>query len=569
MDSQRVLLYFSLVLTLFLIWSAWQRDYGPRPDPSPASQSTNQTRALPAGDMSNNRADVPQSPVVPENVGGIAEPRAATAGGRRIRVVTDVLDIEIDTEGGDIRRAALPTYPANADDPDEPFVLMHSDPALGVYIAQSGLVHDRTAHGGTGEHLAPTHHAIYTAARDEYRLRAGEDELRVPLTWQGPSGVLVRKVFTFHRRDFLIDVSHTVVNRSEQAWSGRQYRQLRHGPIRDEDKSMLLYTYTGAAYYDGHYEKVPFDDMQGEGLSREITGGWAAMLEHYFVSAWVPRANERNFYYTNVVREGGQPQYIIGLRSAALNVAPNASGTFNTRIFVGPKLQEHLDEIAQGLDLVVDYGIFTVLAKPLFWALEKIHDVVGNWGWAIVILTLLIKLAFYKLSETSYKSMARMRNVQPRMAALRERYANDKQKMNQALMELYKTEKINPLGGCLPILVQIPVFISLYWMLLESVEMRQADFMLWINDLSSRDPFFILPLLMGVTMFIQQKLNPAPLDPIQAKVMMVLPVVFTVFFAFFPSGLVLYWFVNNLLSIAQQWVITKRIERGVKPAEQD
>ncbi|MGH8503001.1 MAG: membrane protein insertase YidC [Gammaproteobacteria bacterium] len=563
MDSQRVLLYFSLVLVLYLIWSAWQRDYAPQPAPQAPALS----RGLPADDKARETTpDVPQAPVMPNVAGQRSAPREEAPESRPIRVVTDVLDIQIDTRGGDIRRAALPTYPAEAHAPDKPFVLMHSDPAHGVYIAQSGLIHDRTADGGTGEDLAPSHHALYEAQRHEYRLRAGEDELRVPLTWQSPSGVTVRKTFTFRRDDFLVDVSHTIINRSDEPWSGRQYRQLRHGPIREEEKSLLLYTYTGAAYYDGKYEKLPFEDMQSDGLSREITGGWAAMLEHYFVSAWVPQANERNFFYTNVVEEGGRPEYIIGLRSQGLNVAPRETGTFNAQIFLGPKLQEPLGEIAPGLELVVDYGIFTVLAKPLFWLLDFIHGLVGNWGWAIVILTLLIKLAFYKLSETSYKSMAKMRTVQPRMVALRERYAGDKQKMNQALMELYKTEKINPLGGCLPILVQIPVFIALYWMLLESVEMRQADFILWIDDLSSRDPYFILPLLMGATMFVQQKLNPAPLDPIQAKMMMALPVVFTGFFAFFPSGLVLYWFVNNLLSIAQQWVITKRIESGAKPA---
>jgi YidC/Oxa1 family membrane protein insertase len=369
---------------------------------------------------------------------------------------------------------------------------------------------------------------------------------------------------TFHRDDFLVDVTHRVMNQGEATWIGRQYRQLRHGPVRTGETSRLLYTYTGSAYYDGAYHKIPFEDMRSEPLGRHIRGGWAAMLEHYFVSAWIPEAKQINYYYTNVVGGSRAPEYIIGLRSGALTIAPQEAGVFQTQIFIGPKLQERLDDVAEGLELTVDYGIFTVLAKPLFWLLEIIHDVIGNWGWAIVILTVLIKLVFYKLSERSYKSMARMRAVQPRLMGLRDRYAGDKQKMNQALMELYKTEKINPLGGCLPILVQIPVFIALYWMLLESVEMRHADFMLWINDLSSRDPYFVLPILMGITMFAQQKLNPAPVDPIQAKMMMALPFVFTVFFAFFPAGLVLYWFVNNLLSIAQQWVITKRIE-AAKP----
>ncbi len=561
MDSQRLLLYGSLILVLYLIWLAWEQNYGPQPTPDVQGES----RDLPAADDTPALGeDVPEAPAVPETTDQRSSAQADAAS-KRIHIVTDVLDVEIDTRGGDIRRVALPTYPADADAPDEPFVLLHDSEALGLYVAQSGLIHDRTTDTDVDpDELAPSHHAVYEAEQQVYRLQLGEDELRVPLIWRSSTGVIVKKVFTFRRGDFLVDMEHTVINRSDRSWSGRQYRQLRHGPVRAGETSRLLYTYTGAAYYDGTYEKIPFEDMEDDALSREITGGWVAMLEHYFFSAWLPRLDEQNFYYTNIVSEGAEPEYIIGMRSMGMAVATQDSGTFRTRIYLGPKLQERLAEIAPGLELVVDYGIFTVLAKPLFWLLDFIHGIVGNWGWAIVILTVLIKLVFYKLSETSYRSMAKMRTVQPRMVALRERFAGDKQKMNQALMELYKNEKINPLGGCLPILVQIPVFIALYWMLLESVELRQADFILWIDDLSNIDPYYVLPLLMGITMFVQQKLNPAPLDPIQAKVMMALPFVFTIFFAFFPAGLVLYWLVNNLLSIAQQWVITQRIEHGAK-----
>lgn len=559
MDNQRLLLYASLFLVLYLIWIAWEQDYGPRS----IQKATVQTRAsAQPADPPGHVRDVPEAPPVAASAKRPA-PQTPAQASQRVRVVTDVLDVEIDTRGGDIRRAALPTYPAQASRPEQPFVLLHDDPERGLYVAQSGLIHDAVM-GRDAAELAPSHHAVYSAKKRRYRLREGQDELRVPLTWRGPDGITVEKTLTFRRGDFLVDVTHRVMNQGEAAWIGRQYRQLRHGPIRAGETSRLLYTYTGSAYYDGAYHKIPFEDMQSEPLSRDIRGGWAAMLEHYFVSAWIPEAKHVNYYYTNVVDGGRGPEYIIGLRSGALTVAPQDVSAFQAQIFVGPKLQERLDDVAEGLELTVDYGIFTVLAKPLFWLLEIIHDVIGNWGWAIVILTVLIKLVFYKLSETSYKSMARMRAVQPRLMALRDRYAGDKEKMNQALMELYKTEKINPLGGCLPILVQIPVFIALYWMLLESVEMRQADFMLWINDLSSRDPYFVLPILMGVTMFAQQRLNPAPVDPIQAKMMMALPFVFTVFFAFFPAGLVLYWFVNNLLSIAQQWVITNRVE-AAKP----
>jgi YidC/Oxa1 family membrane protein insertase len=556
-DNQRLLLYVSLALVLYLIWLAWQQDYGPRPVAKVRPQTPIPSTVERAPAQAKDVPEAPQfTPVKPPKPNDRGLPV-----GQRIHVVTDVLDIELDTRGGDIRRAALPLYPAQANKPNTPFVLLHANQRLGLYIAQSGLIHDRTVSGAIDiEDLAPSHHAIYMAERRDYRLKPGSQKLTVPLTWQGPRGVTVKKVFTFHRGEYLVDVSHTVINRGKQTWSGRQYRQLRHGPIRSGETSRLLYTYTGAAYFDGKYEKIPFDDMQSEPLSRVIKGGWVAMLEHYFVSAWVPGSDERNLYYTNVLREDGIDQYLIGLRSTGLTVAPQEVGAFHTRIFLGPKLQRRLGEIANGLDLVVDYGIFTVLAKPLFWLLSFIHGLIGNWGWAIVMVTVVIKLAFYKLSEASYRSMAKMRAVQPRMQALKERFTSDKQKLNQALMELYKNEKINPLGGCLPVIVQIPVFIALYWVLLESVELRQADFMLWINDLSNRDPYFVLPVLMGITMFAQQRLNPAPLDPIQAKMMMVLPLVFTVFFAFFPAGLVLYWFVNNLLSIAQQWVITRRIE---------
>jgi YidC/Oxa1 family membrane protein insertase len=560
-DSQRLLLYCALTLVVYMIWLAWERDYGTQPAPGAQveRQDVSKIDEAPAA-----AADVPEAPAVPETTRQSITDQAAPVS-RRIRVLTDVLHVEIDTRGGDIRRAALPTYPAGADTPNIPFVLLHDNDELGLYVAQSGLIYDRTTQTDVDlTELAPSHHALYTAEQQVYRLRPGEDELRVPLIWHSPIGVTVKKVFTFHRGGFLVDVAHTVINRGDQPWSGRQYGQLRHGPVREGERSRLLYTYTGAAYYDGTYEKIPFEDMASDPLSRVIRGGWAAMLEHYFVSAWVSQPRQRSFYYTNVIGEGAKPEYIIGLRGMGLTVAPQETGTFHAELYIGPKLQERLAEIAKGLELVVDYGIFTVLAKPLFWLLEFIHGMVGNWGWSIVILTVLIKLAFYKLSETSYRSMAKMRAVQPRMLALKERYSSDKQKLNQSLMELYKNERINPLGGCLPILVQIPVFIALYWMLLESVELRQADFILWIDDLSNRDPYFVLPILMGFTMFIQQRLNPMPLDPIQAKMMMALPFVFTVFFAFFPAGLVLYWLVNNLLSIAQQWVITRRIDQGAK-----
>jgi len=554
MDNLRPVLYLSMLLVLFLIWQAWNRDYGPQPQPAAVAEQSFQAED---GSVRVERpGDVPDAPAS-EAVDAPME-MAPGPDRRRIRVVTDVLDIEIDTRGGDLVRADLPTYPVSLRTPDEPVRIL--DERLRQYVAQSGLIHDRVP-GISGEGRAPSHHAVFEASQHEYRLSDGQNELRVPLTWTGEDGIQVTKTYTFRRGDFLIDVDHAVRNNSDQPWVGRQYRQLRHGTTPSRE-SWFLYTFTGVAYHDGRYEKLSLEDMGSSPVDKNVEGGWISIIQHYFLSAWVPYENELNNIYTRVLGTSMRPEHIIGMRSEPQTAAPGEETVFQSRFWVGPKLQAELKEVTQGLELTVDYGILSFIAKPLFWVLDFIHDIVGNWGWAIIILTLLIKLVFYKLSETSYRSMAKMRAVQPKMMQLKERFGDDKQRMNQALMELYKKEKINPLGGCLPILVQIPVFIALYWALLESVEMRQAPWILWIQDLSTRDPYFVLPLLMGATMIAQYKLNPAPMDPIQQKLMMGLPVVFTVFFAFFPAGLVLYWFVNNLLSIAQQWYITRGIEKA-------
>jgi YidC/Oxa1 family membrane protein insertase len=312
------------------------------------------------------------------------------------------------------------------------------------------------------------------------------------------------------------------------------------------------------------YEKVKFDTMEESQLKLESHGGWIAMIQHYFLSAWIPNQDETNLIYTIANTKRNPSTYTIGLRSANKSAPAGGSTEFSSQLFVGPKIVKRLEEISPGLELTVDYGVLTFLSKPLYWLLSWYHSFVGNWGVAIILLTLTVKTLFYKLSETSYRSMAKMRKVSPRLKALKERYGDDRQKMNQAMMELYKTEKINPMGGCLPILVQIPVFIALYWALLESIDLRQAPFIFWIHDLSVMDPYYVLPILMGISMVIQQRLNPPPPDPIQAKIMMALPFVFTIFFAFFPSGLVLYWISNNSLSITQQYIITRRIEAGAK-----
>jgi YidC/Oxa1 family membrane protein insertase len=392
-------------------------------------------------------------------------------------------------------------------------------------------------------------------------LSSGQDVLEIPLVWRSGNGLTVTKTYSLERGSYRIGIRYSVENRSGSEWRGASYVQLRrrHVPLERSFVDVDTYSYRGPVVYDGEkYEKLDVDDLPEEPMERKVIGGWIASIQHHFLAAGIP-PTDRASVISARMRDG---IYTLTAVGEINNVAAGSASEFEEILFVGPKLQQQLRETAPGLRLTVDYGFLTIISQPLFWVLQKLHNLTGNWGWAIILLTVLIKLVFYKLSETSGKSMAKMRKLQPRLKALQERYKDDRQALSQAMMEMYKREKVNPASGCLPILVQMPVFLALYWVLLESVELRQAPFMLWINDLSSRDPYYILPLLMGVTMFIQQRLNPAPPDPIQAKVMMTLPIVFTVFFAFFPAGLVLYWFVNNLLSIAQQWRINKVVERG-------
>jgi YidC/Oxa1 family membrane protein insertase len=520
-----------------MIWQAWQQDYvQPKTEVAQGQAATQ-----PAGDMPG-APEQPLSGAQPGDAPSVRQVKSV----QRIQVRTDLYDIEIDGIGGDLRRVDLLDYPVEVDQPDQPFRLMADDKDF--FIAQAALL-------PANDSPAPNHHQQFVAEKDSYRMAEGDDTLEVRLTWVGSDGVAVDKIYTFQRGSYVIDVAFEVRNNSPQPWQGHMYSQLQRSEPEDSG-SAFIYTYTGGVLYSEaeKYEKIDFDDMQKVDLNRSITGGWAAMIQHYFLAAWIPQANETSNYYT---KAPGDNRYIIGMVGGARSVPAGEKGLLNAQLYVGPKLQDELKEVAKGLELTVDYGILTIISEPLFWMLKKIHGIIGNWGWAIIILTIMIKAVFYKLSETSYKSMAHMRKVQPRLAALKERYGDDKQKLNEAMMKMYREEKINPLGGCLPILVQIPVFIALYWMLLESVEMRQAPFMLWIQDLSTKDPFYVLPVLMGATMLIQHKLNPTPLDPIQARVMMILPIAFTFFFMFFPAGLVLYWVVNNTLSIAQQWYITR------------
>ena len=552
MDNSRLFLFAALIFVGMLMYQQWQADYGPQPAPVGEAEisdgGVSPTPTIETDDLPE-QADSISVPVESSSSDG-GDTTTQVAVQQLLRIDTDVVQALIDTRGGVLRSLKLKKYPTSLEQPEDWLELVHSE-SNSAHILQSGLRNK--------QERAPTHHSIYQAEQLEYRLADGEDELVVPLRWS-QDGISVVKSYHFKRGDYLIDVKHRVENQSDQDWQGSEYRQIQR--TRPLETSRLLYTYTGSVYYNEEtkYEKVDFDDMEDSQLKLESTGGWIAMIQHYFLSAWVPGQEDQNLIYTIANTKRNPATYTIGLRSQNLLVPVGGNGEFSSQLFVGPKIVNRLEEIAPGLDLTVDYGVLTFLSKPLYWLLSWYHGFVGNWGLAIILLTLTVKAVFYKLSETSYRSMAKMRKVSPRLKTLKERYGDDRQKMNQAMMELYKTEKINPMGGCLPILVQIPVFIALYWALLESVDLRQAPFVLWIKDLSVMDPYFVLPILMGISMVIQQKLNPPPPDPIQAKIMMALPFVFTIFFAFFPAGLVLYWVVNNVLSIAQQWVITKRIE---------
>lgn len=559
MDNQRLILFFALAIVTILLWEAWQRDHMPPVSPSVPTASISDTPALPPASNSSapapNAAAVPP-PLTPELSNASPPPLQATLNSaQRVIVKTDTFEIEFDSIGADVRQAKLLQYPVSADQRDKPFVIL-SDRQQPLFVAQSGLQTNTQTSGVYTK--APDHHAVYKSPQSEYILEPGTTELSVPFIWDSGDGLKVTKTYVFRPGSYVIDVTLHVDNQTGLPWQGRFYRQLQR---EGEDSGGLVPTYTGGVIYSEaeKYEKIDFGDMDDANLNRTISGGWLAMIQHYFLGAWIPDAKESNLFYSVAL---GNNRYVLGMVTDTKEIATNASGEFSrTQLFLGPKVQNMLEKLAPGLELTVDYGWLTVIAKPLFWLLSWSESVVGNWGWAIAIVTLMVKLLFFPLSAASYRSMANMRKLQPKITALRERYGDDRQRMSQAMMEIYKKEKINPFGGCLPILIQIPVFIALYWVLLESVELRQAPFIFWINDLSTKDPFYVLPVLMGISMLIQMKLNPPPPDPIQAKVMMALPIIFTFFFAFFPSGLVWYWVVNNVLSILQQWHITRATEK--------
>ena len=549
MDNVRLFLVLTLGFLGLLLWEAWQADYV-----IPQQQQQASVRAAQSSDVPGLDSATPDIPV---NAGIDQLPTAASAAlattpdNRLIHVLTDTLDLLIDTQGGTVVDAKLVQYPVAVDTPDIKFHLLSQRPA-DYFIAQTGLL-------SADKDRSPTHDVLFSAAKSSYVMADMDDQLTVDLVWKSADGLQVTKRFLFNRGDHAIQLSHMVKNASNTTWKGRDYRQFQRSEPADGG-NFFMYTFTGGAAYSPQdkYKKYDFSEL-GEGLlNQDVTQGWIAMLQHYFLGAFIPPQDTNQHFYSKQLNNG---RSVIGTYSAAQSVEPGASSQFDGILLIGPKLRAELEQLAEGLDLTVDYGWLVFIAKPMHWVLEQINAYVGNWGWTIIIFTLLIKLLFFKLSEKSYNSMANMRKLTPRIQSMKDRYGDDKQRMQKAMMEMYKKEKINPLGGCLPMLVQMPFFIALYWVLLESVEMRQAPWIFWLNDLSIKDPYFILPILMGASMFFQQKLNPVPADPMQAKVMQYLPLIFTGMFAFFPSGLVLYWVTNNVLSIAQQWVITRRVEQ--------
>ncbi|MEW5889129.1 MAG: membrane protein insertase YidC [Pseudomonadota bacterium] len=538
MDSQRLILVLIFSFSLVMLWEGWQKQNQPKA-PAAKEQTAAQQGAAPT----------PQTQL---SAGPAAVP--APAGAAKAVVKTDLLIAEISSAGGNLTRLELTRHKADFDKSHN-FVLLDAG-GKHRYAAQSGLI---------GDNL-PTHKTEFTLTPGTYELAAGSDVLTVRLQAPETDGIKVAKIYTFRRGSYVIEVAYEITNGRQTVLAPHAYFQLvRSGqpPEGNGPGMMGVQTFTGPAVYteEGKFQKLSFEDIAKDKAKfvHKAKDGWIAMVQHYFVSAVLPPPNLEREYFA---RKLGDDLYAAGVIVPAPAVAPGQTVQVASSLYAGPQEQDKLAKIAPGLELVVDYGWLTVIAAPLFWVLELLYKLVGNWGWAIILLTVLIKLIFFPLSAASYRSMAKMRLVTPKLMKIKEQYGNDRVRMNQEMMELYKKEKINPLGGCLPILVQIPVFIALYWVLLGSVEMRHAPWLGWIQDLSAKDPYFILPVIMGVTMFVQTKLNPTPPDPIQAKVMLAMPIVFTFMFLWFPAGLVLYWTVNNILSIAQQWQITRMIEGG-------
>jgi len=550
MDSQRLILFFVFSFSVFLLLDAWQRDRQP-PPPVPATAEKAAKGSppaaqvpVPSGKLAAPQATVPQ------------QAQRVTDKGTTIKVETDLIIAQISTQGGDLRHLQFKKH-RDTLDTSKDFVLFEVSPER-TYVAQSGLI-------GNG---LPNHQTAYAVTGSDFRLADGQDSLEVRLSAPSAEGMQVDKVYRFRRGSYLVDVSFEIKNKDAAAFQPYAYFQIvRDGkpPVGD---SAMLPTYTGMAVYTEKekFQKLSFEDVAKAKTAypKNSNDGWIAVIQHYFFSAWLPKNGTPREFYTRKLDEN---LYAAGVIVPDGTIGSGAGATITVPLYAGPQEQEKLAKIAPGLELTIDYGMLTVIAVPLFWVLARLYEWTGNWGVAIILLTIIIKLLFYPLSAASYRSMAKMRVLAPKLQRLKDQYGDDRQRLQQAMMELYKTEKINPLGGCMPILVQIPVFIALYWALLASVELRHAPFMLWIDDLATPDPWFILPILMAATMWIQTMLNPEPPDPVQAKVMKIMPIVFSIFFFFFPAGLVLYWLVNNVLSIAQQWQITRALEHGAAAAK--
>lgn len=552
-DYLRIALYATLVAIVMVLTQAWYKDH-PTPVATPTTTAVEATAA-------NNyvpqlAATQPTSKAAPGVPATENTPVQATTNQNIIRVATDTIHVDINPVGGNITKVSLLKFPEELHS-QTPVTLLNNQPDT-RYIAQSGLLSPLGPDTSKGQ-------AVYTSDQTEYTLANGEKELQVKLHWKSPEGILFTKIFTFHSDDYEIGVTYQIENKSSQAWDGNLYLQMMrtNSPPVTKHGFVNFATYFGAAISSPEkaYEKISFKQMDSNNLNQTVKGGWAAMIQHYFVSAWVPDPNSVSQYFTKVMPDG---LYAVGLIGPKVVVTPGQTISTQAKFYAGPATAEKLEKVAPGLQLTIDYGWLWIISVAIFWMMQKIYNVVGNWGWSIVIVTLFIKLAFYHLSAKSYRSMSGLKKLQPRMAALKERFGDDKQGLTKATLELYKKEKVNPMSGCLPILVQIPVFIALYWVLIESVQLRQAPFIFWIHDLSTYDPYYILPVLMGLSMLLQQRMNPPPPDPMQAKVMMLMPFIFTVLFAKFPAGLMLYWFVNNTLSFLQQWYIMHSMEKAEK-----
>lgn len=560
-EMQRVLLLVGLAATAYLLILAWNDDYIKGRAPAGAPSAPVVTNA-PIADGSRTAADgvqqvsgdVPKDTTASEHH-DTAEPGRAPAAetdDRLVKVTTDTMEVWIDRLGGDIVRVQLPRYPVSIEKPNDPFLLLDRREDH-VYIAQSGLI---GRDGPDSKSVRP----MYETTHSEFDFRSG-GMLQLKTT---DNGVDIHKTFKFAPGEYVVDVGYEIANQSDHSFEARQFAQLKRDSRDLSGGSSFTLgprPYLGAALTtnDERYHKLKFTTLDEGPYEHEVAGGWIAMLQHYFLGAWVGNPGDKNSYYGKKLEDG---DYVVGFKGPVETVAPGAVGHFTSRFYAGPKDQGRLEAIAPNLNLTVDYGFLWWMAVPLFKLLQWLHSVVGNWGVAIILLTLIVKLVLFPLSAASYRSMANMRRVGPQMKRLQERYSDDRQKLSQEMMAFYKKEKINPLGGCLPMLLQMPVFLALYWVLFESVELRQAPFFLWIEDLAVMDPYFILPILMGGSMFLTQALNPPVPDPVQARVMKFMPIMFTVMFLFFPAGLVLYWLVNNLLSLAQQWYITRQIEGG-------